>query len=116
MCIIIVVHKGKFFYNTGTNFAHALGSFLFIPIESPSGKFAPILGVGWTLNIEMYFYLLLSLIMFLYGERYLNYLTITVISLVIFGEVVTQLDNHTYLSTVFTTPMLLEFVLGMFVF
>ena len=34
---------------------HTLLSFLFIPHNSPAGL-EPVLGVGWTLNLEVYFY------------------------------------------------------------
>ncbi|MBB5446480.1 MULTISPECIES: acyltransferase [unclassified Paraburkholderia] len=33
---------------------HALSSFLFLPSMSWTGMAAPVLGVGWTLNYEMY--------------------------------------------------------------
>lgn len=36
---------------------HFLKSILFIPHNSPSGDYLPLLGVGWTLCFEMYFYL-----------------------------------------------------------
>lgn len=36
---------------------HYLKSILFIPHNSPSGDYLPLLGVGWTLCFEMYFYL-----------------------------------------------------------
>jgi exopolysaccharide production protein ExoZ len=39
---------------------HTLLSFLFVPHDSPAGLY-PVLGVGWTLNIEMYFYALFAL-------------------------------------------------------
>src|SRR5262249_11870730 len=37
-----------------------IGSFFFIPTMRPSGDILPLLGVGWTLNYEMAFYLLLA--------------------------------------------------------
>jgi len=36
---------------------HALLSYLFIPHFAPSGKLQPLLGLGWTLVYEMFFYL-----------------------------------------------------------
>lgn len=38
---------------------HTVLSFLFIPHQSPSGLH-PVLGVGWTLNFEMYFYVVFA--------------------------------------------------------
>ncbi len=39
----------------------ALKSFLFIPALNPDGEIKPLHGVGWTLNFEMFFYLLFTL-------------------------------------------------------
>jgi len=39
---------------------HTVLSFLFVPHDSPAGLY-PVLGVGWTLNLEMYFYGLFTL-------------------------------------------------------
>jgi exopolysaccharide production protein ExoZ len=39
---------------------HTVLSALFIPHDAPAGLF-PVLGVGWTLNLEMYFYALFAL-------------------------------------------------------
>lgn len=36
-------------------------SFFFVPLARPDGDTAPVLGVGWTLNYEMLFYLVFSL-------------------------------------------------------
>lgn len=38
-------------------------SLLFIPFERPGGDIQPILGVGWTLNYEMFYYLIFSFLM-----------------------------------------------------
>lgn len=35
-------------------------SLLFIPYQNAAGDFHPLLGVGWTLNLEMFFYLVFS--------------------------------------------------------
>jgi exopolysaccharide production protein ExoZ len=38
-----------------------IGSYLFVPSFNHDGDIAPILFVGWTLNFEMFFYLLLAI-------------------------------------------------------
>lgn len=40
--------------------SNVAGSYLFIPLERPDGTAAPILGVGWTLNFEMFFYVIFA--------------------------------------------------------
>lgn len=47
---------------------HTVLSAFFIPHESPSG-FYPVLGVGWTLNLEMYFYAVFALSILLFQGR-----------------------------------------------
>lgn len=39
---------------------HVLGSYLFIPVNNPQGEAFPVLALGWTLNHEMFFYLLFA--------------------------------------------------------
>jgi exopolysaccharide production protein ExoZ len=40
--------------------AQIAASFLFVPWPRPSGEFEPLLAVGWTLNYEMFFYIVLA--------------------------------------------------------
>lgn len=40
-------------------------SLLFVPFERPGGDIQPILGVGWTLNYEMFFYLIFALLIWM---------------------------------------------------
>ena len=39
---------------------HTVESFLFVPTVNSNGEYYPILGVGWTLSYEMYFYLIFA--------------------------------------------------------
>jgi exopolysaccharide production protein ExoZ len=47
------------------DFASILKSYFFIPTLNIDGKIMPTLGVGWTLNFEMFFYLLFTIALFL---------------------------------------------------
>lgn len=59
VCIILI--PGSFYY-TDFNFASLLFSFSFIPHLNPSGfGMYPLLTQGWTLNFEIFFYLIISL-------------------------------------------------------
>jgi exopolysaccharide production protein ExoZ len=42
-----------------------LGSYFFIPYVNPQGLVQPILGLGWSLNFEMFFYMLFGALFFL---------------------------------------------------
>jgi exopolysaccharide production protein ExoZ len=43
---------------------NTIESYLFLPAYNSEGDIAPVLGVGWTLNFEMFFYFLFSLSLF----------------------------------------------------
>jgi exopolysaccharide production protein ExoZ len=89
----------------------ALRSYLFIPyVRSGSGLPYPMLGIGWTLNYEMMFYLVFGATLLL-GRR-LQVLAIAVFfaGLVASRAVLTDLDAA---SLRLTSPLLFEFVGGM---
>ncbi len=44
---------------------HVVASYLFVPWADARGIAAPVLGVGWTLNFEMYFYLVFGVLLLL---------------------------------------------------
>jgi exopolysaccharide production protein ExoZ len=46
---------------------HVLLSLLFVPHDSPSGYF-PVLGIGWTLNLEVYFYSVFAISIYLHRK------------------------------------------------
>ncbi len=45
--------------------AYILASLLFLPAQDQNGAISPFLGLGWTLNYEMYFYTLLTVALWL---------------------------------------------------
>jgi peptidoglycan/LPS O-acetylase OafA/YrhL len=49
--------------NAGLDPVHIVASYLFLPWWDGSGKLQPVLGVGWTLNFEMFFYAMFALAM-----------------------------------------------------
>ena len=50
--------------NTTADFSQLVQSFLFVPFDKNGVGHYPILFLGWTLNYEMYFYLLFALALF----------------------------------------------------
>ncbi|MEE1865915.1 MULTISPECIES: acyltransferase family protein [Pseudomonas] len=86
---------------------HFLLSLLFIPAENPGGYGQyPTLNVGWTLNYEMFFYLLFSLV-FLVRQQ--HRLLLVAAALLLVSEVLTRVGllNHFYRNNI-----VYEFVLG----
>jgi peptidoglycan/LPS O-acetylase OafA/YrhL len=46
-------------------------SYFFLPSVTPDGRWEPILGVGWTLVFEMFFYLLFAVALFVKKTRFM---------------------------------------------
>lgn len=52
-------------YRSALEPQHVLFSYLFLPSRNEAGVVEPVLGVGWTLTYEMYFYAIFALALFL---------------------------------------------------
>ena len=86
---------------------HLLLSLLFIPAENPGGYgLYPTLNVGWTLNFEMFFYLLFGLA-FLVRKR--HHLLLVAGALLLVSEV---LGRFGLLSRFYNNDIIYEFLLG----
>ena len=89
----------------------ALGSLFFVPFYRQGGELLPFLGVGWSLNFEMFFYLLFGIGLFFAGQkRRLIFITGCLIGLVALGGLV-KMDAPAWFA--FTHPILLEFAAGL---
>ncbi|UTL89246.1 acyltransferase family protein [Pseudomonas fluorescens] len=86
---------------------HLLLSLLFIPAENPGGYgLYPTLNVGWTLNFEMFFYLLFGLA-FLVRQR--HHLVLVTAALLLVSEVLGRMG---VLSRFYNNDIIYEFLLG----
>jgi exopolysaccharide production protein ExoZ len=89
---------------------YVLASYFFLPWSRPGGLVEPVLGLGWTLNYEMFFYLVLTPFLLLrrtwavLGSA--TALCLLVAAGQVFGFGAVQL-------TFWADPIILEFVLGM---
>lgn len=54
--LLLLLWPGLFDRST-FGWSHLLLSLLFVPHDTPAGELLPMVGVGWTLNYEMFFYL-----------------------------------------------------------
>lgn len=90
---------------------NALGSLFFIPFYREGGELLPFLGVGWSLNFEMFFYLLFGVgLLFTEHRRRLFLISGSLLGLVVMGAFV-KLDSPVWFA--FTHPILLEFAVGL---
>lgn len=101
-------------FNAATTDLQALlVSLFFLAVDHGDGDTGPLLGVGWTLNYEMFFYAVVALSAGLLGDRRLIATSTTLIALVVLGLCL----KPAHPSLVFyADPILLEFVLGILVF
>lgn len=89
---------------------HVVASLVFLPHRSPSnGEIWPLLVQGWTLNLEIFFYLIFGLLLFLPRERRLAALAIVFVGLVLSGWYF-RFEGAVLAS--FTRPIMLEFLYG----
>jgi peptidoglycan/LPS O-acetylase OafA/YrhL len=105
--ILLLVTVPNAFGNAHFNAWNALTSFVFFPSLNWEGITAPVVGVGWTLNYEMWFYLVFAIAMCATRHRVLaagTFLALTsLMRLLPDGGVVHQF---------YTNPIVLEFVFG----
>jgi len=93
------------------NFVNLLKSLFFVPYAKTTGLVRPILFVGWTLDYEMFFYLL-----FAFGLALKNYIlgllcVVVILVLLVASGLVFQPSS--VIPTFYCNPMMLEFALGM---
>jgi len=97
--------------NTPSDLHRLIESLLFIPAMRPDGTMRPVVFVGWTLNFEMAFYVLFA-VGLLAPRRWVGVLlTVAALALaVLWGWAVKPASP---VLGFYTTPMVLEFGLGM---
>jgi exopolysaccharide production protein ExoZ len=98
-----------------TNF-ELVSSFLFIPVVSEPGEpLRPILGVGWTLNLEMFFYALFTIALLFSRRAGTILLVVCLVLLVAAGTLLKPLSNTndpTTTATFLSAPIMLLFAAG----
>ncbi len=94
---------------TDATFANMLRSMFFIPFERAHGAVMPLLGVGWTLNYEMFFYTIFAGLMVLAPSKRQIATILVMVVLAAIGTVVAPTGT---LVSFYTNPILLEFAAG----
>jgi exopolysaccharide production protein ExoZ len=105
-----LITPGSFFV-VNLDPGHIVQSFLFVPAEHPTlGLVAPVYTLGWTLNYEMFFYLLFGLCLFVPWQR-LRFAVLAAIFLVLvaIGWVI---EPRGPILRTYTDPIMLEFLAG----
>jgi len=88
-------------------------SILFIP--GPENRGLPILGQGWTLNFEMFFYVSIALCIVFIKNR--KYIVIVCAGLLILFLIILHLVNiNSYILTVYKNGLIPEFIFGILLY
>jgi peptidoglycan/LPS O-acetylase OafA/YrhL len=97
--------------NTEADLPHLIGSLLFLPVQRADGTLRPTVFVGWTLNFEMAFYVLFALGL-MARRRWLGVAaTVGALVAAVAGGWIAKPSAPAL--GFYTTPMILEFGLGM---
>lgn len=89
-----------------------LYSFLFIPyLDTDLNMYLPLLFVGWTLNLEIFFYFLFGLLLRVPEKRRIALISTILTLLVTVGSIFTLPGIINF----YTNPIILEFALGMMI-
>jgi exopolysaccharide production protein ExoZ len=91
---------------------YVVASYAFVPSARPDGLMQPVFGLGWTLNYEMFFYLLFAACLWLPRRRALVALTLILGGLVAGGATVGFSDDR---LRFWSDQIVLEFLLGMWI-
>ncbi|QRG07710.1 acyltransferase [Xanthobacter dioxanivorans] len=90
---------------------HIIASYLFLPARHPVlGTLEPLVVPGWTLNYEMFFYLLWGMALLLPQRQRLPAVSLAIAGLALLG-IAAPGDNPFF--AFYTSPIMLEFVFGL---
>lgn len=110
---ILVRHQAIDIYPADVFRKWVISSFLFIPYPRTNGEMAPLIGVGWTLNYEMFFYALFAAALCL--SRRIAVVGITVLLVVlVLADSYFALPLNPSLAF-WCNPRILEFAFGMLI-
>ncbi|KQV10855.1 exopolysaccharide biosynthesis protein [Rhizobium sp. Root1203] len=110
--VMIVGAVAGLFPNLQLTGAHVLASLFFVPMISPSnGEIWPVLVQGWTLNFEIFFYVLFAGALFLPRNWRLIFLSAAFGGFFLIGLFLRPTSPALY---TYTRPIILEFLGGVF--
>jgi peptidoglycan/LPS O-acetylase OafA/YrhL len=99
--------------NAQVSFSTIIKSLLFIPYKL--GNSGPILVQGWTLNFEMFFYLVMAIcILVIKRKKYLS--IICAVILLLFISLLTLINIDSYILSFYRNGLLPEFIYGLLLY
>jgi peptidoglycan/LPS O-acetylase OafA/YrhL len=111
LTVVVLLTAPRSMEIAGSKLSYILSSYFFIPVLRAPDDLRPILGPGWTLNFEMYFYVAMALATLWPRRLGVAILTVAFVGLAWYGR---DLDKSTPILFAWTDGIILEFILGIF--
>ena len=109
--VILVVAIPMVVLHKGLKLSNVVGSYLFVPTVNEEGVISPVIVQGWTLNYEMFFYLVFAGSLLV--RRATIPLVVSLLSILALVGIVHPVGQPAILTLI--SPMLVEFLFGIFV-
>lgn len=109
LMVVALMVVGDAVHSTEADVGHIISSYLFFPAERPDGRIAPVLSLGWTLNYEMFFYLLFGLCLFVRRRLGIILLLTALVALAAYGFIAKPTNPA---IRFWTNNVILEFAFG----
>jgi peptidoglycan/LPS O-acetylase OafA/YrhL len=112
LCWLLAYHHGLAPYDL--DWRSVLASYVFLPYPGPSGSYqAPALGVGWTLNYEMFFYAIFSVALLFPRRAAVIGVSVLFVVIVFLGHKLGPVPPNP--MVVWANQFILEFAFGMLI-
>ena len=98
--------------NAEFSLQHLLLSLFFVPHWTTTQEFQPLLGLGWTLNFEMMFYLLFAIAMRISHRHRFEIASSLVVALMLLATLAVP-EGAGFGLEFYKSPLMLEFIIGM---
>lgn len=104
-----LVFLPELFNSRTPDWAWITASYLFVPWQAPAGDISPPVGPGWTLNYEMYFYVIFALLLLVPRRIALPVMTVFMTASAVLGVI---LQPQVPMLGLMTSALLIEFLCG----
>jgi peptidoglycan/LPS O-acetylase OafA/YrhL len=101
------------FNRVPADIGHLVHSLLFLPYIRGSVPMSPVVTVGWTLNYEIFFYVLVAVCASFLKDQKLVIVRLLIVGLVLYGIALAP-ENH--IVRYYTDPIILEFAFGIAIY
>ena len=114
LVFMLAVNTPELLHISDTSAGDLLKSLLFIPYEKSDGKLHPIFFLGWTLNYEMFFYLLTTIAVMAFRRRGILAVAVALLILTTIGYM--NAGSKNLLIRFYCNGILLNFAYGLIIY